>query len=79
MNPKYEETQNLENISAITDKLVMDYGFLAELLMSKKELDMLLGEHSFELTGKFKEEFQGFVDKMRENVNQMINEIINHN
>ncbi len=79
MNPKYEEIQNLENISAITDKLVMDYGFLADLLIPRKELDLLLVDSSFELTGKFKEEFQDFVDKTRENVNQMINEIINHN
>lgn len=79
MNSKYEEAQNLENIAAITDKLVMDYGFLAELLTSKKELDMLLCDHSFELTGKFKEEFQVFVDKTRENVDQMINEIKKHN
>ena len=72
MNAKYEEVQNLENINAVTDKMVMDTLFLSRFLNSDDEIEVVLSDNGFELTGQFKTAFEEFILSIRADTTNML-------
>ncbi|MBR3470090.1 MAG: hypothetical protein IKH28_10465 [Lachnospiraceae bacterium] len=65
MNPKYQEVQNLENINAVTDKMVMDTLFLSRFMNADDGIEEILKENGFELTGQFMTAFEEFILSIR--------------
>ncbi len=70
-NKKYDEMHNSENIDAITDRIVMDNDFLAELLDDKILIEDMLVNNGFCLTGKFKAIFYEFARNIRKTKKQL--------
>lgn len=64
-NKKFEGYKNIENFDAITDKMVMNYIFLAEILNEKNDIDKVLQDSGFKLTGEAKSLFYQFVKDLR--------------
>lgn len=62
---QYEDRNNVENIDAITDKMVLNNHFLAELLTSTSNIKEVLKKNGFFLTGKASEIFEESVNKLR--------------
>jgi len=56
--------------------MVIDYSFLAEFINPKCNVERIIIENGFELSGQFKKEFIEFVDAIRKSTNIILEQKI---